>query len=133
MVKINKKLRSGEVKIDSYITELEEALLHKETSAIDQFIRASNKVAKVLASDMEKLGDGRIDECQLLKAESSDKTVERIFMVLKNSDVFAEISKSADELLPEIVNEAQDLKVNIEDGENPFEKMQQRVKESGRK
>lgn len=129
---INKKLRSGEEKIDTYISQLEEALLKKETSSINQYIIASNKVAKVFAEDLEALADDREEDCRILTNNKDDKAVERIILLLKNSELFSSISKMAEELIPEVVNEAQDLKIKLEDGDNAFEKVQERVKKLGK-
>lgn len=126
---INKKLRSGEEKLDKYIEELEEELLRKNTSSIDKFIRSANKVASVMADDLALIAEGRSGECTILTSESNDKSVERIFMMLKNNDLFAEIAKTAEDLLPEVVNEAQDLKIELDAEENAFEQMQRKIKE----
>lgn len=126
---INKKLRSGDDKIDAYIEELETELLRKNTSSIDKFIRSANKVASVMADDLNFIAEGHPELCRILTSESSDKSVERIFMMLKNNDLFAEIAKTAEDLLPEVVNEAQDLKIELDAEENAFEQMQRKIKE----
>lgn len=126
---INKKLRSGDFKIDEYISGLEEELLRKSTSSIDKFIRSADKVAGVMAEDLDRIASGRVEECVILTPDGSDKSVERIFLMLKNSELFTEISKTAEELLPEVVNEAQDLKIELDPDENAFEQMQKRIKE----
>ena len=126
---INKKLRSGDVKIDNYIEELETELLRKNTSSIDKFIRSADKVASVMADDLGYIADGTPEKCVILTADSSDKSVERIFLMLKNNDLFSEIAKTACELLPEVVNEAQDLKIELDAEENAFEQMQRKIKE----
>ena len=126
---INKKLRSGDVKIDNYIEELETELLRKNTSSIDKFIRSADKVASVMADDLGYIADGTPEKCVILTSDSSDKSVERIFLMLKNNDLFSEIAKTADDLLPEVVNEAQDLKIELDAEENAFEQMQRKIKE----
>lgn len=129
---INKKIRSGDSKIDKYIEELEEELLRKSTSSIDKFIRSADKVASVMADDLNFIAEGEPDKCRILTSDSSDKSVERIFLMLKNSELFTEIAKTAESLAPEIVNEAQDLKIEISDDEPTFEQIQRRVKEKGK-
>lgn len=129
---INKKLRSGDSKIDEYIESLESEILRKNTSSIDKFIKASDKIASVLADDLSALADGRQEDCQILKSENSDKTVERIFLMLKNSTLFNEIASIADTLSPEVVNEAQDLKVDIDETGNAFEQMQRRIRDKSK-
>lgn len=126
---INRKLRSGDTKVDSYIEDLENELLRKETSSIDKFIRSADKVANVMAEDLDRIASGKSDECVILSPDGSDKSVERIFLMLKNSELFKEIAKTAEDLLPEIVNEAQDLKIELDPDENAFEQMQKRIKE----
>jgi|SRR5699024_7912314 len=126
---INKKLRSGDFKIDEYISGLEDELLRKSTSSIDKFIRSADKVAGVMAEDLDRIASGRVEECVILTPDGSDKSVERIFLMLKNSELFTEIAKTAEELLPEVVNEAQDLKIELDPDENAFEQMQKRIKE----
>src|SRR5690606_35631971 len=111
---INRKLRSGDTKVDSYIEDLENELLRKETSSIDKFIRSADKVANVMAEDLDRIASGKSDECVILSPDGSDKSVERIFLMLKNSELFKEIAKTAEDLLPEIVNEAQDLKIELD-------------------
>lgn len=126
---INKKLRSGNEKVDLYIEELEEELLRKSTSSIDKFIRSADKVANVMADDLNHIADGKPELCRILTPDGSDKSVERIFLMLKNSELFSEIAKTAESLVPEIVNEAQDLKVELDPEGNAFEQMQKRIKE----
>lgn len=126
---INKKLRSGNEKVDLYIEQLEEELLRKSTSSIDKFIRSADKVANVMADDLNHIADGNPDLCRILTPDGSDKSVERIFLMLKNSELFSEIAKTAESLIPEIVNEAQDLKVELDPDGNAFEQMQKRIKE----
>lgn len=126
---INRKLRSGDFKIDEYISGLEDELLRKSTSSIDKFIRSADKVAGVMAEDLDRIASGRVEECVILTPDGSDKSVERIFLMLKNSELFTEIARTAEELLPEVVNEAQDLKIELDPDENAFEQMQKRIKE----
>ena len=126
---INRKIRSGDTKVDTYIEELENELLKKQTSSIDKFIRSANEVASVMADDLAFIAKGQGDKCVILSSDSSDKSVERIFMMLKNSELFTEISKTADSLIPEIFNEAQDLKIELDAEENAFEQMQRRIRE----
>lgn len=126
---INKKLRSGDFKIDEYISDLEDELLRKSTSSIDKFIRSADKVAGVMAEDLDRIASGRVEECVILTPDGSDKSVERIFLMLKNSELFTEIARTAEELLPEVVNESQDLKIELDPDENAFEQMQKRIKE----
>ena len=133
IMQINKKLRSGDDRIDTYIEQLEEELLTRENSSIHKLIRNANKAASVISEDMGRISEGRDSECIILKDDKDDKRLERILSVIKCTDAFKEISILADELIPEIVNEALDLKVKIEEGENAFEKMQGRVKEHGRR
>jgi len=132
-MKINKKLRSGDLKIDAYIEELENELLKKEDSAIHKLIRNASKVATVISEDMGRIAQGRDAECIILKEDKDDKRLERILSVIKCTEAFNELSVLADGLLPEVVNEAQDLKLQIEEGENAFEKMQERVKVNARR
>lgn len=130
---INKKLRSGEEKIDSYIEELENELLKKQTSSIDKFIRSANEVASVMADDLSFIAKKQPEKCVILTADSSDKSVERIFMMLKNNELFAEIAKTADTLLPDVLNESQDLVIELNPEENAFEQMQKRIREKRKK
>jgi len=132
-MQINKKLRSGDVRIDTYIEQLENELLNRENSSIHKLIRNANKAASVISEDMGRIAEGRDSECIILKDDKDDKRLERILSVIKCTDAFKEISILADELIPEVTNEVLDLKVKIEEGENAFEKMQERVKGSGRK
>lgn len=132
-MKINRKIRSGELKIDTYIEELETELLKREDSAIHKLIRSANKAASVISDDMGRIAQGRDSECIILKEDKDDKRLERILSVIKCTEAFNELSLLADGLAPEIVNENPDMKIQIEDGENAFEKIQERIKESGRK
>ena len=126
---INKKLRSGDVKIDNYIEELESELLKKQTSSMDKFIRSANEVASVMAEDLGHIAKGEPEKCTILNSDKDDKSIDRIFMMLKNNELFAGIAKTAESLMPEVVNEAQDLKIEINEDENAFEQVQRRIKE----
>ena len=126
---INRKLRTGDEKIDNYIEELEDELLKKQTSSIDKFIRSANEVASVMADDLSYIAKGQEDKCTILSSDSSDKSVERIFLMLKNSELFSEIARTAESLTPEVVNEAQDLKIELDPEENAFEQMQKRIQQ----
>lgn len=128
-MKINRKLRCDNDKVNAYIGELEDELLKKENSSIQKFIIASNKVAKVFAEDLELLAEGRIDQCKLLNSDKDDKTVDRIMLMMKNNELFLQISNTADQLPPEIVDEVQDLKLKLTEEDSTFEQMQKRVKE----
>jgi len=130
---INKKLRSGDIKIDTYIEELEGELLRKNTSAIDKFIRSANEVASVMSDDLLYIAKGTPELCTILSSDKDDKSVERIFMMLKNNELFNEISKTAESLIPEVVNEAQDLQIELDPDVNAFEQMQKRIKERKQK
>lgn len=127
-MKINRKNRSGKQSVDEYIEELENELLKKESSAIHKFILSANEVATVFAEDLALLAKGRIDECKLLSGDKDDKSVERIFLVLKNNELFSEIYKTSEGLIPEIVDEVLDAKVVFKDDESTFETMRKRVK-----
>lgn len=126
---INRKLRSGDDKIDTYILELEEELLKKQTSSIDKFIRSANEVASVMAEDLGYIAKGQPELCTILNSDKDDKSIDRIFLMLKNNTLFEEIAKTAESLVPEILNEAQDLKIELDAEENAFEQMQRRIKE----
>lgn len=127
---INRKIRTKDNEIvNNYIQELEEELLRREDSSINKFIISANKVAEVFAKDLNHLAEGNEEMCILLTSDKDDKTVDRIMAVIKNTKEFKTISEIADSMVPEIINEAPDLQLKIDDETSSFEQVQKRIRE----
>lgn len=127
IMQINKKIRSGKADIDSYIEELEAELTKKETSAITSFILNANRVAKILSSDLGLLAEGRDTECVLINESKDDKRLERVLALLKNVDTFDSISKIADSLTPEEIDQANEGATQLNPTSNAFEQLQDKA------
>jgi len=128
-VKVNKNIRSGNKDIDSYIAELEAELTKKETSSIHKFIQSANAVAGVLADDLACLAKGDLGGCQIIKSDGNDKILDRIMAVIKNMDAFADLSKIADSLAVEVIEEGVIEAIAITPGANGYEDLRKRVQE----
>lgn len=128
-VKVNKNIRSGNKDVDSYIAELETELTRKETSSIHKFIHSANAVAGVLADDLACLAKGDLGGCQIIKSDGTDKILDRIMAVIKNMDAFSDLSKIADSLAVEVIEEGIIESVAITAGANGFEDMRKRTLE----
>ena len=128
-VKVNKNIRSGIKEVDGYIAELEAELTKKETSSIHKFIKSANSVASVLADDLAFLAGGDAGGCHFIKSDGNDKILDRIMAVIKNVDAFSDLSKIADSLAIEVVEEGVIEAIAITPGANGFEDMRKRAQE----
>ena len=128
-MEIDKSIRSGVKKADDYISLLEDELLKKETSSIIKFIISAYKVASALAEDMVLMLEDDIASCKILKDDKDSKLLDRLLNLLKNVDTFDQISKIADALTPQEIDQAKKDKPHLTVKDNPFETVMKQVKE----
>lgn len=92
---INKTIRSKEPKVNKYIESLENELISRDISGIEQFIISANSLSLKLSEEMQFLANGEEDKCMILSNDKDDKLIDRILSLITKVDSFAKVSELA--------------------------------------
>lgn len=128
--KINKNIRSGIPEVDEYLTSMEEYLLDVDTASIKKLIRALDRMASVIAEDIEKILDGedeievddllevidygedgetpqyskkQVSNLKILSDNKDSKVYERVMTLFTKVKDFEMVSKTAKAIIPEVI------------------------------
>lgn len=106
MIVIDKSLRSGEQKVDSYIESLETWIQDFEASNIKKLISACDDVAGIIADDVTKLGTSgdaeEIDNELLMLGSKKNKIYERFLSLVSQIKHFKTISDLLEDMKPKV-------------------------------
>lgn len=126
-MQVDKTIRSGDVRIDTYIEWLESRL---DFGNLYKFIMAANDVAGVMAEDMSKIARGEKSKLKILSNDKDEKFTERLTNVLKQIDTIKKIHKEAEELVKsgKVVDPA---KIELDSSTPAVEQLMDKVKKKG--
>lgn len=92
---INKSIRCKDAKVNEYIEALEDELVSRDISGIENFIRNVNLLSIKLSEEVGYLAEGRFAEIQILSNDKDDKLVDRILALVSKVDHFSKVSELA--------------------------------------
>ena len=130
--KINRKIRSGDKKVDSYIEELENYLLSLEANGTNRLIMKLEEVSGTISKDLDKILAGEdgdwvddggeakwVSNLTILNDSNTSKTFDRVLTLYSKIGDIRAVSEAVKALVPEEVKET-DGTVSIKTN-NPYE------------
>lgn len=136
--KINKKIRSGDKKVDSYIEEMENYLLSLEANGTNRLIMKLEEVSGTISKDLDKIlagedgdwvdDDGEakwVSNLTILNDSNTSKTFDRVLTLYSKIGDIRAVSEAVKALVPEEVKEDSEKDSKLEG--NVFEAIQRKV------
>lgn len=88
--------RSGNIEVDEYIEMLESIVKEYYSDNANRMIFEANRIIGIIADDLEHIADdGTIRRTKIIKEEKNNLLMERIVLLLKQTDVVTSISKKS--------------------------------------
>lgn len=137
--KINRKIRSGDKKVDDYIEELENYLLSLEANGTNRLIMKLEEVSGTISKDLDKIlagedggwvdgDDGEakwVSNLTILNDSNTSKTFDRVLTLYSKIGDIRAVSEAVKALVPEEVKEDSEKDSKLEG--NVFEAIQRKV------
>lgn len=137
--KINKKIRSGDKRVDSYIEGLEDYLLSLEANGTNRLIMKLEEVSGTISKDLDKIlagddgdwvKDGEeeakwVSNLTILNDSNTSKTFDRVLTLYSKIGDIRAVSEAVKALVPEEVKEDSEKDSKLEG--NVFEAIQRKV------
>lgn len=123
-------MRCKDAKVNEYIEALEEELVSRDFSGIENFIKSVNSLSNKLAFEVQCLADGELDEIQILSNDKDDKLVDRVITLISKVDQFAKVAELAKVLNKQYIIE--DVSKQKEADEGTVEDMVNKKKKAGK-
>lgn len=136
--KINRKIRSGDKKVDSYIEELENYLLSLEANGTNRLIMKLEEVSGTISKDLDKILAGEdgdwvddggeakwVSNLTILNDSNTSKTFDRVLTLYSKIGDIRAVSEAVKALVPEEVKEDSEKDSKLEG--NVFEAIQRKV------
>lgn len=93
---VNTEIRCDDVDVNDYIGLLEEVVLAYTEDNATRLLGEANRVIGILADDMSKIAeDGMIRNTKIIKEEKNNMMMDRIVMLLKQTDIITSVGKKS--------------------------------------
>jgi hypothetical protein len=88
---IDKKIRSGNKRVDNYIIELEKELQRRDVDGVEKLIQSLNNFSLALSKDVQLVSSGELENLLILSKDKDDKVFERIMSLVGNIAKFQQV------------------------------------------